>query len=227
MDGKNNLQSPAYRKIWDAFYGPAVKGGAAVFDGYASDLFKTGEIICSTGSTAGVVFFSPVVTYSDNTTEPCELEILPYPVFEGGKKVAIQRGSGMGVIKSAPQKAYAASVFLKWFTQPEQNLRFVSSTGYLPVTNEAFDFLISGGLNTTSDQNVSKLFKVAAQMQKEYEFLIPPLSDNIDELQASYEKELKQTAADSREAYQKLLEQMTPDEAFEAASKGVYENFVQ
>ena len=29
--------------------------------------------------------------------------------------------------------------FLKWFTQPEQNVRFAMASGYLPVTYEGND----------------------------------------------------------------------------------------
>ncbi|NLW64516.1 MAG: extracellular solute-binding protein [Syntrophomonadaceae bacterium] len=85
-DGQLNLNTPQHKKVWDFYFTPAVMGQVAVFDGYATDLAKTGDIVCSTGSTAGVSFFSPTVTYADNTSEPIELAILPYPVFEGGKK---------------------------------------------------------------------------------------------------------------------------------------------
>ena len=68
-----------------------------------------------------------------------EYEILPYPVFKNGNKVAIQRGGGMIVTKSTKEKQYASVEFLKWFTAPEQNMKFISETGYLPVSKEAFD----------------------------------------------------------------------------------------
>ena len=145
----------------------------AIFDGYATDLAKTGDIVCSIGSTAGVSFFSPRVTYADNTSEPAELAILPYPVFEGGKKIAIQRGAGMSVINTSPEKAYAAAVFLKWFTSPENNLRFVSSTGYLPVTKEAYGEIMSQEIEQAADNNMKKLLQTCQLMQREYEFFIP------------------------------------------------------
>ncbi len=90
---KIDFSNPISEKVWNIYFESAVKGAFAIYDGYASDLTKTGDIVCSTGSTAGVVFFSPTVTYPDNTTEPAELALLPYPVFEGGKKIAIQRGA--------------------------------------------------------------------------------------------------------------------------------------
>ncbi len=43
----------------------------------------------------------------------------------------------MAVTKSDEQHEYAACEFLKWFTQKDQNLRFVCESGYLPVRKES------------------------------------------------------------------------------------------
>jgi multiple sugar transport system substrate-binding protein len=225
-DGKMDLSNPYFGRIWNCLYEPGVLGYVAIFDGYASDLAKTGDIVCSTGSTAGVVFFSPNVTYEDNTTEPANLAILPYPTFEGGKKIAIQRGSGMCVIKSNKEKEYGASVFLKWFTSPENNLRFVSSTGYLPVTEDAFDKMLSLKVDNITDENIIKLLHTTRKMQKEYDFYITPLFEGIDELQIEFDSQLKKEAMKSRERYLELLENKESDNPFEAATEGVYESFI-
>ncbi|MDD3852137.1 MAG: extracellular solute-binding protein [Syntrophomonadaceae bacterium] len=221
-----NFTSPKFSKVWECYHKPAVLGQVAVFDGYATDLAKTGDIICSTGSTAGVSFFSPTVTYADNTSEPAELDILPYPVFAGGKKVAVQRGAGMCVIKSTKEKEYLAGIFLKWFTSPENNLRFVSSTGYLPVTEEAFGEIMSQEIKNISDDNIKKLLQTSRIMQKEYQFYIPPLFDGMDELQIEYEKHLKDTVAESRNTYIDLVNDSDSAAAYEAASNGKYQDFI-
>jgi multiple sugar transport system substrate-binding protein len=226
-NGAVNFTSPQYSKVWECYYKPAVLGQAAIFNGYATDLAKTGDIICSTGSTAGVSFFSPTVTYADNTSEPIELDILPYPVFEGRKKAAIQRGAGMSVIKSTKEKEYAAGIFLKWFTSPENNLRFVSSTGYLPVTEEAFGEIMSQEIKNTSDKRIKKLLQTSRLMQKEYDFYIPPLFEGIDQLQKQYEGQLKETAAQSRKSYTKLLPSSDPATAYEIVSNGKYSDFIK
>lgn len=196
-----DLATPQYKRVWNCYYQSAVLGQFAIFDGYATDLAKTGDIVCSTGSTAGVSFFSPTVTYADNTSEPAELAILPYPVFEGGQKAAMQRGAGMCVIKSTPEKEYAAGVFLKWFTNPENNLGFVSSTGYLPVTEAAFGEIMSQEIAKVSNKNIKKLLQTSRIMQKEYKFYIPPLFDGIDEMQQEYESQLREVTASSRASY--------------------------
>lgn len=226
QNGRINFKSPHYPRVWESYFKPAVLGQAAIYNGYATDLAKTGDIVCSTGSTAGVSFFSPTVTYADNTSEPLDLAILPYPVFEGGKKAAIQRGAGMCVIKSTREKEYAAGIFLKWFTSPENNLRFVSSTGYLPVTEEAFGELMSKEIDKISDPRIKKLLQTSRTMQKEYEFYIPPLFANIDELQAQYENGLKKAAVQSRKSYLELLPQSGSDAAYAAAAKSSYTDFV-
>ena len=82
-----NLQSPVFKKVWDVYFKPAVLGHTAIFDGYATDLARTGDIICSVGSTAGISFFSSTVTYPDNTSETVDWTVLPYPVFEGGERL--------------------------------------------------------------------------------------------------------------------------------------------
>ena len=201
-DSSIDFQNPKLFNVWESYYKSAILGHAAIFDGYASDLAKTGDIVCYTGSTAGVLFFSPTVTYEDNTTEPAELALLPYPVFEGGEKIAIQRGSGMCVTKSTKEKERKAGIFLKWFTSPKNNLRFISSTGYLPVTEEAFGSIMLKEIQTTSDDNIKLLLNVVREMQLEYDFCISPLFEGVDDLQKRYEKHFKEYTIETREALQ-------------------------
>ena len=226
-DGQININTPQYNRVWDFYYKPAVLGQMAVYNGYATDLAKTGDIVCSTGSTAGVSFFSPTVTYADNTTEQIQLEVLPYPVFENGEKVAIQRGAGMSVIKSAKEREYLAGIFLKWFTSPENNMHFVSSTGYFPVTEEAFGERLTKEILKTNDPTIKSLLKISRIMQKEYEFYIPPLFEGIDELQDQYETQLKEVVAKSRDEYIELAGSKDSATAYESTSTGVFDDFRQ
>ena len=83
----------------------------------------------------------------------------------------------MAVTKSDPKREYAASVFLKWFTEADQNIKFISETGYLPVTNSAFGTVMENEAKSVDNNNIRKLLKVAISMHKEYEFYIPPVFD--------------------------------------------------
>ena len=226
-DNRLDFSTPAFSNIWNCFYNSTVKGHVAIFDGYSTDLAKTGDIVCNTGSSAGILFLPTVVTYPDNTTEPTDYAILPYPTFEGGKKIAIQRGSGICCIKSTEEKEYAAGIFLKWFTEPEQNIRFLSLTGYLPVTTKAFGEVMTKEIESISDVNIKKLLNTAIEMQKEYEFYIPPLFDDFDKLQKEYESKLKKISAESREEYKKLLENEDSNTAFQIVSEGVFDNYIK
>lgn len=195
-----NVSLDLFRRIWDISVLPALAGSYAVTDGYSSDLSKTGEIVCSTGSTAGILFYGDSITYPDNTTEATTYTILPYPVFRGGKKLALQRGGGLCVRRSSLKKEYAAALFLKWFTQPEQNMRFVFSTGYLPVTKEAFEKNMKQEIYTAKTPNLQKLLEAAIHMYEEYAFLVPPNYEQFDRLSKEYEIKLKQLMLEGRKS---------------------------
>jgi len=196
-----NLDQQAYIKLWKLIYTAAAKGGIAIYDGYSSDLAKTGDLVCSTGSSAGIIFYGDTITYPDNTIEKVEYDILPFPVISGGKKVAIQRGNGLCVTKSTKAEEYAASVFLKWFTDPEQNIRFISSTGYLPVTNEAFQEHLQNEISTTADSKVKEMLIASLSMYNNYEFFTAPTFNLYDETGKEYEENFKSQLKDAREAY--------------------------
>ncbi|HBK86777.1 MAG TPA: ABC transporter substrate-binding protein [Firmicutes bacterium] len=195
----------AFGYVHNNLFDTAVKGGYAIYDGYSSDLSKTGDIICSIGSTAGILFYGDTVTYENNITEQVEYNVLPYPVFEEGKQIAIQRGAGMAVTKSDERKEYAAAVFLKWFTTARQNMQFVSETGYLPVTNSAFETMMGSEAKSVANTKVKKLLQVAVAMHKQYEFLVMPVFDALDGLSSQYTDLFKASARSARLEYIKSL----------------------
>lgn len=213
------ITGDVYNYIYETLMETAIKGGYALYDGYSSDLSKTGDIICSTGSTAGILFYGDTITYDNNTTEKVEYTILPYPVFENGKNIAIQRGSGMAIISSGEKKEYAASIFLKWFTEANQNMKFISQTGYLPVTNSAFDMVTKNKGESVDNNNVKKLLNVAITMYNEYDFYIPPVFNSFDSLGDEYEKKFISEARSTRQKYLELLETNNPDNAYELVRK--------
>ncbi len=219
--------SDNFKKIWNAYFEAGVKGGFAIYDGYSSDLAKTGEIVCSTGSTAGILFYGDTITYQDNTTEKVEYEILPYPVFKGGEKVALQRGGGMIVTKSTKEKEYASAVFLKWFTEPEQNMKFISETGYLPVTKQAFETKIDENINNATNKNIKKLLRTAVTMYNNYDFYTPPVFDEFDLIEKSYTQNIKKSTVDARAKYLSLLDIMSAEEAYKKVSEDTFLTFTR
>lgn len=222
-----DLSSSEFERIWNAIYEPAVRGGYAIYDGYSSDLSKTGEIVCSTGSTAGILFYGTQITYPDNTTEDVEYTVLPFPTFEGGEKVAIQRGAGIVAAKSTSQKEKAAAVFLKWFTAPEQNMRFVASTGYLPVTNDAFKNSMEQEIANNENENIRKLLRTAITVHSQYDFYIPPVFESFNDVSGGYESELISMAVKARERYLELCETMDKEASYIEATRGSLRAFIE
>ncbi len=198
-----NLENDAYRHIFETVYTAATEGGIAIYDGYSSDLSKTGDLVCSTGSSAGILFYGDTVTYDDGTVEQVEYSILPYPVVENGKKTALQRGGGLMVAKGEAKKEYAAAVFLKWLTAPEQNMRFISKTGYLPVSKQAFEEDIREHLETVDDIRIKKMLTAVLSMYESYDFFTAPNFGSFDTVSREYEESFKTLLKTQREAYLK------------------------
>lgn len=196
-----SLNNSAFDYVFSTIYAPAVKGGIAIYDGYSSDLSKTGDLVCSTGSSAGILFYGDTVTLADGTVENVEYNILPYPTFDGGTSVALQRGGGLMVSASTEEKEYAACVFIKWLTAAEQNMRFVNETGYLPVTKQAFDTEMPNHLASIEDSRIKKMLTSVLAMYESYDFITAPNYDGFDRDSASFETDFKDILSQHREDF--------------------------
>ena len=205
-----SLDGDTFAHIFETVYTPAVEGGFAIYDGYSSDLSKTGDLVCSTGSSAGILFYGDTITYPDGTVENVEYSILPYPVFEGGEKTALQRGGGLMVAKSDEKKEYAAAVFIKWLTAAEQNMNFVASTGYLPVTKQAFEEELDDYVTAVEDIRIKKMLTSVLSMYEEYTFFTAPTYGNFDSDSDAFEEELKDLLTDRRGKYLAGADQVPP-----------------
>ena len=137
-NGKMALNTPKeeLRRLWENYYVPMVKGYFGAYGSFRSDDVKTGDILAYTGSTTSAMYFPDQVEL-DEGSRPIDYIVMPAPVFEGGRACAVQQGAGMVVSRSDQRHEYASVEFLKWFTQAENNLRFGSVSGYLPVLKEA------------------------------------------------------------------------------------------
>ena len=81
--------------------------------------------------------YFPNEVIDENSSAPIDYMVLPAPVMKDGEQVQVQQGAGMAVTKSDAQHEYAACQFLRWFTEKENNLRFVCNSAYLPVRKDA------------------------------------------------------------------------------------------
>lgn len=131
-----NVDHDIMKRIWDSYYVPYIKGYFSAYGRFRSDDMKIGGLIAYTGSTTSAMYFPREVQLED-MSYPIDYMLLPVPKFEGGRDYAVQQGAGMVVSKGTPEEEYAAVVFLKWFTQEENNLAFGCESGYLPVKESA------------------------------------------------------------------------------------------
>lgn len=137
-DGKMTLNTDEdlIRRLWDNYYVPYMKGYFASLGKFRSDDVKTGDILAYTGSTASAMYF-PDKVEDDEESYTIDYIVRNAPLLKDGKNYKVQQGAGMAVSKSDEKHEYASSIFLKWFTQKEQNLRFVCESAYLPVRKDA------------------------------------------------------------------------------------------
>ena len=117
QDGKMtlNFDKDVARKLWDNYYVPFVKGWFAAIGRFRSDDIKVGNVLAYVGSNSSATFFPTQVMVND--TESYD--------------IAMTAGT--------EEEINASVEFLKWFTQPENNISFSVDSGYLPVTTAAND----------------------------------------------------------------------------------------
>lgn len=180
----------AFSKVWETYADAAVQGGVWLNEGYATEPLRTGETIVSVASSASVLYYEDIVTYSDNRSEPIEVIARPVPCFENGQRLVMQRGAGFCTVKSTPERERAAAVFLKWLTEPEINVRFVTSVGYMPVTDAAFEVL-PDFIGNLEDPKYRSLYEAFLETQASYEFYTVPQIPGYLELEQSFEKNVR------------------------------------
>lgn len=190
-DGKLNLNDEAFEQVWLPLSKAAIYGGICLDDGYAASRWKTVEIISNIGSTADILYQPEMVFYPDNTTENITSVSLPYPTFIEDKPSAIHRGGGLFAVKNDDErKNYGACIFARWLTEKENNLRFVTSTGYLPVTDDAFTELFADtGIAET--ESYRTLYDMMNGMMESFRLYSLPVYDNASDIQHDFEQNVK------------------------------------
>ena len=147
------LTEATARRLWDNYYVPYVKGWFSASGRFRSDDIKIGNILAYVGSSSSATYFPSRVMLSDTESHSIALKVLPAPHFADGEKFAVQQGAGMAVAKTTDAEEAASVVFLKWLTQPENNIAFAVGSGYLPVTHAANEMnaIRSSGLILTGN----------------------------------------------------------------------------
>ncbi len=218
FDGEKLAFGPMFQRVWEPYAKAAISGGLWLQGGYATEPLRTGESIVSVASSASVLYFTGLVTYADNTSEKVELLVRPCPVFPEGSRSVIQRGAGMCTVRSTPEREKAAVTFLKWLTEPACNTRFAVSAGYMPTTREAFERCLPEAVQALTEPKYTALYDAYEKTQAAYDFYVPPQLESYQELEASFEKNIRLCLLDAREEYlraggndQALLERLTQE----------------
>ena len=186
------LFDDTFHKVWYPFAQAAVKGAVWLGNGYATEAIRTADAIVTVSSSAGVLYYADEVTYPDNTREPIEIIARPCPVFQNGKKSVMQRGAGICTVKSTPEREQAAMIFLKWLTEPERNVEFVTKCGYMPVTERAFTEYLPEAVEKLTDPKYKSLYEAYLATQEEYEFYTPPQLSTYLDTETRFEKNSRQ-----------------------------------
>ena len=167
------LSEQTARKLWDNYYVPFVKGWFAAIGRFRSDDIKTGNILCYVGSSSSATFFPKQVMTSDTESHDIRMKALPCPTFADGSSVSVQQGAGMAVTNGSEAEVKASVAFLKWMTQPEQNIRFAVGSGYLPVTHAANDMEAIEASGLEMNDAVRDILTVATDEVKNNELYTP------------------------------------------------------
>ena len=188
---------------------------------------KTGDIIAYTGSTSSTFYF-PDTVETDDVSYPIEYVVQDAPIMEGGENYKVQQGAGMAVTKSDKEHEYASCEFLKWFTEKENNLRFVCDSGYLPVLKESNN--IDELDNVIDENNIEvndKAYACIKQVMSEFDstkFYTTKNFDNGYDARNVLNYNMADAAAEARDAVaaatddasrKAVIEKYTSDEAFD------------
>lgn len=226
-----NLDKDVMRKLWDNYYLPFINGYYASYGRFASDDAKTGDIVALVGSSSGATYYPSKVTVSDTESYPIDTVVMPAPEFKDGKKVAVQQGAGMVVVKSDERREYASTIFLKWLTDAKRNIDFSITSGYLPVkkeanTREMLETAMEEAGESTISDNLAKTLPVAVDITNNNELYTNKAFEGGTKARNVLEDSMKKKAAADAAAVKAAVASGTSKEAAVAAYN-TDENFNQ
>lgn len=205
--GKPNFTSEKFKRVYRPMAEAAIAGGLCTEKGYASDRWKTGEVISNVGSTAGILYLRNYVTHADNSREAITTSFLPSPSFKeaADKKILLQRGTGLFALQNKDErKNQAAAVFAKWIGRKDNNLSFVTKAGYLPVNKESMEALMAKP-EQVEHKKYRQLYKVLQTVENKGSYLPLPLYAKAGENQAKLEKNIKLILTQAHQEYAKKV----------------------
>lgn len=90
--------------------------------------FGSGQLLFAISSSSGLPFYKKAV----NSGAKFAWGVAAVP-YEGDHPVVNVYGASVALCRTTPEQQLAAWLFLKWFTQPDQQARWVRASGYFPA----------------------------------------------------------------------------------------------
>lgn len=201
-----NFDGAVFKKLWDSYYVPFVKGYFASVGLFRSSDIQSGEILSYIGSTSSGGYF-PAYVEKNGQSHSIEPRVLPTPIFENGAKYAVSQGAGFCVTKSTAEKEKAAVDFLKWLCKKENITNFANNSGYFPATKDGFS---DEFINSQTKPNYKKNFETCRETLNNYNMYTNKVGPNSTSYRNFLKSRLDTVCKNARKA---VLESADMEEA--------------
>lgn len=118
--------------------------GCAFFytEGFPNPVLAGRGALFAQGSSSGIPFyisdFKTIADEQGRTPDEVALTAIPYTTAEPRQNIY---GGDVMIVKTSPEQELAAWYFVKWFTSPEVQAKWVEISNYFPTRAEARQFL--------------------------------------------------------------------------------------
>jgi len=114
---------------------------AYFFDGFPNPELAFRNALFAMGSSSGIPFYvGDFATAAEETGQVDEYAVAAIPHTTPDPVMNIYGGDVM-IVKTTPEQQLAAWEFIKWFTTPEVQARWVEASNYFPTNSGTVDFL--------------------------------------------------------------------------------------
>lgn len=134
-----NFDEAVFKKLWECYYVPYVKGYFTAQSKFRSTDAKKGNLLSYTGSTSSAGYFPGAVKVTDDYEYDIESYVAFAPKFTAStQNYAVSQGAGFAITKSTKGKEEACVKFLKWLSTEDHIQTFSDLTSYIPASSDFF-----------------------------------------------------------------------------------------
>ena len=119
------------KELWD-------EGCAFATESYPNPEFATRKALITMSSTAGYTYQSAAFEAEDAMSDDVWGFI---PIPGDGTKAVDSYVQNSAIVKSNPERSLASWLFIKWFTSPEINAKWIEASAYHPIRSSTVDNL--------------------------------------------------------------------------------------